>query len=155
MESHALPLTSVLLLSAKNNLQTLPEEPPLKDFRQALCGTMVFAVEDEALVLMTLEDCLEELGCQVVARASLLDEAILCSRTVQCDVAVLDINLAGRLVTPVADLLAGRGIPFFFTSGYGSAPLPPVHADRLILAKPYRADQIQRALCSTIGVPGG
>lgn len=134
---------------------TLPEEPPLKDLEQALCSTRVFAVEDEALVLMTLEDYLEEIGCRVVARASLLDEAIALARTVHCDVAILDINLGGHLVTPVADLLAGRSIPFFFTSGYGCAPLPPIHADRLIVAKPYGAAQLQHALCSAIGVPAG
>jgi DNA-binding NarL/FixJ family response regulator len=69
----------------------------------------VFAVEDEALVLMTLEDSLDELGCQIVARASLLEEAVALACTVQCDVAILDINLAGRLVTPVADVLSERG----------------------------------------------
>lgn len=123
----------------------------MKKPQQPLSGTRVFAVEDEALVLMTLEDSLDELGYLVVARASLLDEAIVVARTVQCDVAILDVNLGGRLVTPVADLLAGRGIPFFFTSGYGSAPLPPAHADRLVVAKPYRVAELQHALASTIG----
>ncbi len=125
----------------------------MKDVQRPLSGTRIFAVEDEALVLMTIEDFLEELGCAVVARASVLDEAISIARTVQCDVAILDINLAGRLVTPVADLLAGRGIPFFFTTGYRSAPLPSSHAARLLLTKPYTAAQLQHALASTIGGP--
>ena len=100
---------------------------------------------------MTLEDSLGELGCPVVARASRLDEAIAAARTVQCDVAILDINLGGAPVTPVADLLAGRGIPFFFTSGYRRAPLPPAYAACLVLPKPYRVAELQNALASTIG----
>jgi len=112
----------------------------------SLIGTRVFIAEDEALVLMTLEDSLAALGCEVVASVLNVDDALTKGVTLAFDVAILDVNLAGRSVAPVADLLAQRGIPFVFASGYGPSGLPPQHRDRPLLAKPYVISELHTAL---------
>jgi DNA-binding response OmpR family regulator len=62
-----------------------------------LVGTRVLVVEDEALISMMLEDYLTEIGCEVVATAARLEEALEKARSVSMDVAVLDVNLAGKV----------------------------------------------------------
>ena len=62
------------------------------------------------------------------------------------DVAVLDLNLAGETSTPVADVLAKRGVPFVVATGYGAEGLPPSHAHVPVLAKPYDPDDLTAAL---------
>jgi CheY-like chemotaxis protein len=114
--------------------------------RLSLAGTRVFIVEDEALVLMVLEDSLTGLGCDVVASALYLDEALAKAGEHSFDVAILDANLGG----PVADLLAGRGIPFIFASGYGPLSLPESHRERPLLAKPFAAAELRAALLEVV-----
>jgi CheY-like chemotaxis protein len=111
-----------------------------------LMGTRVMVVEDEAMVAMMLEDFLEELGCVVVATASRLDEAMVKAADLTMDVAVLDVNLAGRLSYPVAELLLTRKIPFLFATGYGVAGLPERLSEAPVLAKPFLMGQLAVAL---------
>jgi CheY-like chemotaxis protein len=118
--------------------------------RLSLAGTRVFIVEDEALVLMVLEDSLTGLGCDVVASALYLDEALAKAGEHSFDVAILDANLGGQSVGPVADLLAGRGIPFIFASGYGPLSLPESHRERPLLAKPFAAAELRAALLEVV-----
>jgi len=112
----------------------------------SLAGKRVFIVEDEALILFTLQDMLEELGCEVVASASRLDDALAKGGSLDCDVAILDINIAGERIDPVSDLLARRGMRFFFVTGYGRESMPAAHRERLLVAKPYRKHDIRSAL---------
>jgi CheY-like chemotaxis protein len=111
-----------------------------------LAGARVFIVEDEALILETLQDMLERLGCRVVESALRVDEALAKLAALDFDVAVLDVNVAGHRIDPVADLLAARGMPFFFSSGYGRSSLPAAHRERVLLAKPYRTADLKAAL---------
>lgn len=111
-----------------------------------LAGVRVFIVEDEALILDTLQDMLEGLGCHVVESAVRVDEALAKLAAVDLDVAVLDVNVAGHRIDPVADLLAARGVPFVFASGYGRASLPAAHRERVLLTKPYRKADLRAAL---------
>jgi CheY-like chemotaxis protein len=115
-----------------------------------LAGTRVFIVEDEALILDTLQDMLEGLGCQVVESALRVDEALSKLVGLDFDVAVLDVNVAGTRIDPVADLLARRGMPFLFASGYGRGSLPAAHRERVLLTKPYRTADLQAALDSVL-----
>jgi CheY-like chemotaxis protein len=115
-----------------------------------LAGTRVFIVEDEALILDTLQDMLQGLGCRVVESALRVDEALAKLASLQVDVAVLDVNVAGRRIDPVADLLAERGTPFLFASGYGRGSLPAAHRERVLLAKPYRTTDLKAALNSLL-----
>jgi CheY-like chemotaxis protein len=115
-----------------------------------LAGTRVFIVEDEALILDTLQDMLEGLGCHVVESALRVDEALAKLVGLDFDVAVLDVNVAGTRIDPVADLLAHRGMPFLFASGYGRGSLPAAHRARVLLTKPYRTADLQAALDSVL-----
>ncbi|MCK1449728.1 response regulator, partial [Bradyrhizobium sp. 35] len=88
-----------------------------------LSGAKVLLVEDEGLVALMLEDMLEELGLKVVASAAHVQKACELATTASFDLALLDVNLAGELVFPVARILRERRIPFLFSTGYGGPPL--------------------------------
>jgi CheY-like chemotaxis protein len=112
----------------------------------SVAGTRVFIVEDEALILFNLQDMLEELGCVIVASAARIHDALAKAGSQSFDVAILDVNVAGERIDPVADLLANRGIPFFFVTGYGRQSMPAAHHQRLAVSKPYQADDLRTAL---------
>src|SRR5262249_55134475 len=82
-------------------------------------GNHVLVVEDEALVAMVVTDALMELGYEVVGPFGRPSDALAAIKSGPIDAAVLDINLAGTMVYPVADELVARGIPFVFVTGYG------------------------------------
>ena len=117
----------------------------------SLCGLKVLVVEDEALVSMMVEDFLDELGCEVVGTASRLDEAIEKASSMTIDAAVLDVNLAGDLSYPVAEILRARHIPFLFATGYGVEGLPGDLNGAAVLSKPYQIEALETALCVATG----
>jgi CheY-like chemotaxis protein len=106
----------------------------------------VFVVEDEVMIRMLLEDMLTELGCTIAAAAARLDEAVELAKTAAFDVAILDVNLNGQPILPVADLLASRGMPFVFATGYGEHGLPDAHRERPMLKKPFQLESLRRTL---------
>jgi CheY-like chemotaxis protein len=109
--------------------------------RHALHGRRILVVEDEALVAMLMEDELANAGAQVVGPACSVDEALGLIEQIACDgglnAAVLDMNLEGAAVSPVADRLAALGVPFVFATGYGEGCDRGAHAAAPILAKPF------------------
>jgi CheY-like chemotaxis protein len=111
----------------------------------ALTGKRIVLVEDEALIAVMVEQMLSEIGAEVVAAASTLDEALMLSASVACDAAVLDVNLGGALVFPAAEVLARRGIPVVFATGYGGGAIGPERRGQVI-EKPYTRDKLARAL---------
>jgi CheY-like chemotaxis protein len=111
-----------------------------------LDGLRVLVVEDEMMVSMLIEDMLGELGCEVVGPASRLDEAMDLARTATIDCAVLDVNLGGQPIFPLADLLRERGAPFAFATGYGDAGLRDVDRGSPVLQKPFREGDLARVL---------
>ena len=82
-------------------------------------------VEDEGLIAMVVEAYLEDLGYTVLAIAAQLEEGMEAAREAAIDIAVLDVNLAGKVSYPIAEILLERGIPFLFATGYGTAGCPP------------------------------
>lgn len=116
----------------------------------SLAGTRIFIVEDEALILFTLEDLLQDLGCEVVGTAQRISEALTKASSVDFDVAILDVNVAGERVDAVADLLAGRGLNFIFATGYGQGSLPEGHGGRVFMPKPYRKADLEAALSAAL-----
>ncbi|MCC7347440.1 MAG: response regulator [Variibacter sp.] len=108
----------------------------------------ILVVEDEVLIGMLLEDMLQDLGYEIVATASRVDEAARIARDVDADAAILDVNLNGQEVYPVAEILAGRGIPFVFATGYGERGLPPAFQQRPTLPKPFQQDSLSAKLHS-------
>ena len=114
-------------------------------------GLRVLVVEDEAMVSMWIEDTLALMGCEVVATASRLDAAMDKARTTTPDVALLDVNLAGQVSYPVAELLRARGIPFVFATGYGTSGRPAGLENALVLTKPFQMEQLAEALRAVRG----
>ncbi|WP_126174115.1 response regulator [Altericroceibacterium xinjiangense] len=112
----------------------------------ALAGKRVLIVEDEPIVAMMLEDMLLDLGCEVVASACQVDEALNFARTLQFDAAILDVNIHGARSYPVASALEERGLPYIFATGYGSAGIDARLRKTTVLQKPYRQAQIETAL---------
>lgn len=117
---------------------------------ETMKGRRVLLVEDETLVSMLVEDILMEFGCIVVGPAARLDAALEAARSEQIDIALLDVNLAGARVFPVADVLAERNIPFIFVSGYGRQGIEHPHQDRPVLQKPFSAESIGEALLAAL-----
>ena len=111
-----------------------------------LDGLRVLVVEDEMMVSMLIEDMLGELGCLVVGPASRLDEAMELAKDADLDCAVLDVNLGGQPIFPLADLLRERGRPFAFATGYGDAGLRDVDKGSPVLQKPFREGDLARVL---------
>ena len=111
-----------------------------------LTGLKVLVVEDEMLVSMLVEDMLSDLGCTVVGPAAELEEAMSLAQNAEIDLALLDVNLGGRPIFPVADTLKARGVPFAFARGYGEAGLSEDHRGAAVLQKPFREADLAKAL---------
>lgn len=118
----------------------------------ALAGRRILIVEDEMVVAMLLEDMLEELGCEVVATATRPAEALAAIQAHRIDAAVLDLNLDGQLSHEVADALAARGVPFILSTGYSQIELKQAHPEPPVLRKPFRSDDLGRALLQVLSV---
>ena len=119
-----------------------------------LDGLKVLIVEDEFLILLSLEKMLDELGCEVVASAHRVAKALAMLDAVGAAAAVLDVNVAGEPVYPVAEALAARGIPLVFTTGYGDNGIAAPWKDWPIVQKPFSQDQLARALRAAIAHVG-
>jgi CheY-like chemotaxis protein len=106
----------------------------------------VLIVEDEALVGMALEDALQFLGIEVAGVAGTVDEALAHIETGQFDGAILDVQLHGKTVLPVAESLERRGIPFVFATGYGRAGVPEKYREAPVLQKPFMPAELKDVL---------
>jgi CheY-like chemotaxis protein len=95
---------------------------------------------------MLIEEMLNELGYEIAALSTHLDQAVALARTAAFDVALLDINLNGRQSFPVADAVRARGLPFLFATGYGSRIVPELYRDAPILQKPFSLEELKGAL---------
>jgi len=110
----------------------------------------VLIVEDELMIRMLLEDMLSELGYSIAAEAGRIDEALEAAKTAEFDLAILDVNLNGQTIAPVAEALVARGMPFVFATGYGERGLPEAYRDRPTLKKPFQMDGLSRTLQSAL-----
>jgi CheY-like chemotaxis protein len=109
----------------------------------SMTGVRVLVVEDEFLVAQLIQEMLEAAGCVVTGPIPRLPEAVEAAARERCDAAILDVNLGGDRIDPVAATLTQRGIPFAFVTGYGQEFLPNGYAGRPRLCKPFkRADLI-------------
>jgi CheY-like chemotaxis protein len=115
-----------------------------------LKGMRVLVVEDEAIVSFLLEDTLLKLGCTEVLLAGRLNAALEHLDQGLPDLAVLDVNLGGEMVYPVAERLRKAGIPFVFATGYGASGIAPEWKDAAIVQKPFAAEQLATLLRTLI-----
>lgn len=118
-----------------------------------LAGKRVLVVEDEFLVAVQVEELLEEAGCVVVGPFARVPAAVSAARAEDIDAALLDVNVAGEKVFPVAHVLEERGIPFLFVTGYGQAALPKNRPDWEACAKPFHPKQLARHLVQKLQQP--
>ena len=110
----------------------------------------ILVVEDELMIRMLLEDMLGELGYTVAAEAARIEEALEAAKNADFDIAILDVNLNGQPISPVADALVARGMPFVFATGYGERGLPEPYRDRPTLKKPFQMDGLKQMLQSAL-----
>jgi len=116
-------------------------ERPLRDRH-------VLIAEDEFMVAESLRHELEDAGAIVVGPCATLEQTLaeITSENQRIDGAVLDVNLAEHPVYPAADILAARGIPFIFTTGYDASNLPPRFANVPRCEKPISMSRVARAV---------
>jgi DNA-binding response OmpR family regulator len=110
----------------------------------------VLIAEDEFLVGIQLEEELRAAGCAIVGPFSTLETATLAARRERFDLALLDINLNGIPVYPLADELHALGTPFIFVSGYLSAALPKRFRESPQIAKPHDPAALIRAIRAAV-----
>jgi CheY-like chemotaxis protein len=116
-------------------------------------GRRVLIVEDEALVAMLLETILEDMGCTPVGPVGTVAEGLdMVAGAGPFDSALLDVNLAGHQVFPVAQALRDRGIPFVFSTGYGEGGLPDEWRGLPTVQKPFSETAIREALMRAMGL---
>jgi CheY-like chemotaxis protein len=108
----------------------------------------ILVVEDEGLVAMLIEDILDDLGCEVPFSASTVAQAVRwLDDGGEADGALLDVNLGGEAVWPVAEALMAKGVPFAFTTGYGQlGEARFAHAP--LLGKPISSERLEEVLRS-------
>jgi CheY-like chemotaxis protein len=138
-----IPLEGAAAAGSRPHGNTAPEsERPIS----TLLGVRVLVVEDELMVALFIEDTLRELGCDVIEPAHTITDALARLEERDIDAAVLDINIAEDEVYPVAELLAARGVPFIFATGYALESIAEEWRRRPVIRKPYHAEQLRSAL---------
>lgn len=115
-----------------------------------LINTRVLVVEDSPLISDLLSELLAEFGCEVIGPAPNMAVALKLAAEEAVDVAIIDVNIRGSKVFPVADVLADRGVPFLFSSGYASWAVPERHLSARRLQKPYTRHEIAAGLISVL-----
>lgn len=113
-------------------------------------GLKVLLVEDEVLIFFLVEDMLTELGCAAVWHAKGVKEALAILGDKRPDVAVLDVNLAGEFVYPLAARLDQARIPFVFATGYGREGIEAPWSRKPVVQKPYDAHALASALSAVL-----
>jgi DNA-binding response OmpR family regulator len=118
----------------------------------------VLVVEDELMLAALIEETLTANGYDVVGPAPRLPRALELAASAGIDAALLDVNLHGEMVFPVAQVLRGRGIPWAFLTGYGNENIPQEYRRCVVLTKPFRAGDmllVLQSLMATRGQPPG
>jgi CheY-like chemotaxis protein len=98
---------------------------------QAQAGRRVLVVEDESMIRMLLDGMLSDMAM---------------AKQEEFDVAILDVNLHNEPITPVAEILIQRGLPFVFATGADLRGVPEAYRAHPILQKPFRVEELKRAL---------
>jgi CheY-like chemotaxis protein len=106
----------------------------------------ILVVEDEVLIRMMVTEMLEELGHTIAAEAGKVDNAIDLARSANFDLAILDVNLGGEIITPVAEVIKTRGLPIIFATGYGAWGVPDEFSRYMTLQKPFELKTLGAAI---------
>ncbi len=118
---------------------------------QSFPGLRLLVVEDEAFIAMDIEEMLHELRCEIIATASTVDVALAYVRRGGIDGALLDSNLDGDSVLPVAEELAGSAVPFILLTGYSRRESdPPLLREARRVSKPFSLSSLSAAISETL-----
>ena len=116
-----------------------------------LLGLRVLVVEDEGPVAILIEEMLTELGCEVAASAARLADASQKAASIEVDLAILDVNLGGQPVFPVAEILQRRAVPLVFSTGYGASGIPEQFAGHHpVIGKPFSTEELARKISQAL-----
>jgi len=115
-----------------------------------LHGARILIIEDNLFIGSALEDLLTEEGLSVIGVAHALKDALRLSEAQKLDLALLDVNLGGEKIDPVAEVLAARRIPFVFATGYGRAGLPESFSNSPVVEKPFYIEELLKVLRSAL-----
>lgn len=110
----------------------------------------ILVVEDQYLIRMMLEDMLVDLGHDIAAAVGTMAEASDHARNGDFHVAILDVNVDGEQIFPVADIIAERGLPFAFLTGYSESSLPDAYRGCPTLLKPFQAAQLATTIAGLL-----
>lgn len=113
----------------------------------------ILIAEDEVLIGMMLEESLRLAGHEVIGPIGDFTRLLEAIRAEAFDLALLDINLAGKMIYPAAEELRARGVPFIFLSGYGQNVLPPAFKDAAVLAKPCTLETLETEVLRVARAP--
>jgi CheY-like chemotaxis protein len=127
-----------------------PDEPPLEGVggieEVGPKRLRILVAEDEFLVAVMLERDLRAIGCSVVGPFTSLARAMEAAHREEFELAVLDVNMNGEMVYPLADELLKRGLPFVFLTGYAATSLPERFRTLPRIAKPYELAALAREI---------
>jgi DNA-binding NtrC family response regulator len=121
--------------------------------KQLLANRDVLLVEDETMISFLIEDMLAAMGAGTVRHAARIDKALALIAEKVPAVAVLDVNIAGELVFPVAERLEQARVPFFFMTGYGRGGVDARWAAYEVLQKPFTPVDFEAALRTALTAP--
>ena len=121
----------------------------------SLKGTRVLIVEDNYVVADALRYLIDGYEGSVTAIVPTVERALEALDAGAVDIAVLDINLHGASVVPLAEHLRALGVPFVFLTGYGDGELLPPHLrEQPRLDKPVDAERLVSAMLDLVGRRG-
>jgi CheY-like chemotaxis protein len=115
----------------------------------------VLLVEDETMIRMLVADMLADLGYDIAAEAGDVEQAMKLARSATYDLAILDVNVNGKLISPVAEVVAARNLPFVFATGYGAEGLPEQYRQHPALQKPFRLEALKQAIDAALQTKTG
>lgn len=118
-----------------------------------LASRRIFVVEDSPVMAEVLAEMLKDLGCEVVGPMGNLGIALEMAAAEAIDAAVIDLNIRGGKVYPVARTLSQRGIPFLVVSGYGDWTMPAEWRTRPRLVKPFSPEALEAELRALLAAP--
>jgi DNA-binding response OmpR family regulator len=118
-------------------------------------GARVLVVEDEFLVASLIEEMLSSAGCVVSGPMPRVRDALDAMGRDTYDAAILDVNLAGERIDPVAEALSRRKVPFMFVTGYTAGALPTQFAERPRLCKPFKMSDLLATLSVLLNSKAG
>lgn len=119
----------------------------VETFQRGLDGARILIVEDDFLLLLDLEMTLADAGAEITDRCRSIPEAVAAARVADIHAAILDVQLGGQIITPVAEELAKRRVPFLFYTGQTeNDPMLSALRGNRVLSKPVSANALITAV---------